>query len=113
VYLGRWWKKLQKYGTYAIAALLGIHLALLEGFGFAQGDGFGVAHQRLYEYTACIIPLVVWRMPVVRRLYKTHNRIAWVLTAVLLAMFITGMTFFVNELVFKGYQAFTMHPVED
>jgi DMSO/TMAO reductase YedYZ heme-binding membrane subunit len=71
---GKYWKPLQRL-TYVVWALLWVHLALLEGFGFQNGtngpsahlDGDPIAHQRLYQLTACSIPLVLLRMPPARR----------------------------------------------
>src|ERR1039458_2609582 len=42
--LGKYWKPIQKFGTYTIWGLLAIHLMLLEGFGMAHRDAFGVDH---------------------------------------------------------------------
>lgn len=72
--LGRYWKPLQRL-TYVVWALLFVHLALLEGFGFQNGrngpsahiDGDPIPHQRLYQLTACSIPLLLLRMPPVKR----------------------------------------------
>ena len=67
--LGRWWKRLQRM-TYVIWGFVILHLLLLDGltpFGANQGDGDPVFHQRFYQAVAISIPLIVLRLPPVRR----------------------------------------------
>jgi DMSO/TMAO reductase YedYZ heme-binding membrane subunit len=113
-WLGRYWKTVQAAGTYAIWAVLAVHLALLEGFRPGQGGG-GIRHQRLYEYAACSVPLIVLRLPPVRRWYarRRGSRAARIATAALIAVFASGYVFFLNELIYKGVAAYRLNPVND
>lgn len=123
--LGRYWRPVQRRGTYVIWALLFLHLALLEGFGLNQDNGLGhdafpfdLFHQRFYQVAAISGFLVAFRLPWVRD-WVTRKRKAgeawkvYVAAAPLLALFALGMTFLVNELVFKGIGAFTFSVVDD
>ena len=124
-WLGRYWKPLQKM-TYVIWGLLFVHLSLLEGFGFQHGangsghptDGDPIFHQRLYQYAACGIPLLVLRLPPVKRWIagqqKADRQWAVYLTVLPLAvLFVVGFSFIVNEEIFKGVDAFTLHPSDE
>ena len=67
--LGKYWKKLQRM-TYVIWFFAVMHLLLLDGFrpfGAADGDGIPVFHQRFYWAVAISLPLIVLRLPPVRR----------------------------------------------
>jgi DMSO/TMAO reductase YedYZ heme-binding membrane subunit len=121
--LGKYWKPLQRL-TYAVWALLFIHLALLEGFGFQNGtngpssgvDGDPIFHQRLYQLTACSIPLLVLRMPPVKRWVaskqqESKQREVYLTFLPLAVLFIVGYSFIINELMFKGISAFREQPV--
>jgi methionine sulfoxide reductase heme-binding subunit len=120
--LGRYWKPFQRL-TYAIWALLACHLILLEGFGFERGengsgfagDGDPIFHQRLYQYSACSLFLLVLRLPPVKRWIAARqkegrNRLVYLTIAPLFALFIFGFIFIVNEQLFKGIDSFTEHP---
>jgi DMSO/TMAO reductase YedYZ heme-binding membrane subunit len=120
--LGKYWKRLQRL-TYAIWALLACHLMLLEGFGFESGtngsgfagDGDPIFHQRLYQYSACSLFLLVLRLPPVKRWIAARQRegrnwLVWVTVGPLFALFIFGMIFIINEEIFKGVDSFTEHP---
>jgi DMSO/TMAO reductase YedYZ heme-binding membrane subunit len=114
--LGRWWKPVQKTGTYAIWVILAGHLMLLEGFGVSHRDAIGpdhapfdFFHQRFYEYLACTIPLIVFRLPAVRRSQRARD----LLTVPCLILFTAGYLFLVNELLYKGIAAFRLNPVND
>jgi methionine sulfoxide reductase heme-binding subunit len=120
--LGRYWKRLQRI-TYAIWALLAVHLMLLEGFGFERGDnGSGFAgdgdpifHQRLYQYSACSLFLLVLRLPPVRswiaaRQREGRNWLVWVTIVPLFALFLFGLIFIVNEEIFKGVDSLLERP---
>jgi sulfoxide reductase heme-binding subunit YedZ len=120
--LGRYWKPLQRL-TYAIWALLAVHLILLEGFGFERGDngsGFAgdgdpVFHQRLYQFYACSLFLLVLRLPPVKRWIAARqkegrNWLVWVTVAPLLALFLFGLIFIINEEIFKGIDSFLERP---
>lgn len=118
--LGRYWKPVQRYGTFVIWGLLFLHLTLLEGFGPNAGNGvrMGVFHQRMYQLAACSLPLVVLRLPPARRWVTARQREgrAWLvyLAAVPLAvLFLAGYCLIVNEEMFKGIAAFTNYPVQD
>ena len=120
--LGRYWKRLQRL-TYVIWALLAAHLILLEGFGFQRGsngsgfagDGDPVFHQRLYQYSACSLFLLVLRLPPVRRWIAARqkegrNRLVYLTVLPLFALFVFGFTFILNEEIFKGMDSFAEHP---
>ena len=121
--LGKYWKPLQRL-TYVVWALLFIHLALLEGFGFQHGangpsshvDGDPIPHQRLYQLIACSIPLLLLRMPPVRRWVarkqkEGKQRVVYLTFLPLVALFIVSYSFIINELMFKGISAFREQPV--
>jgi DMSO/TMAO reductase YedYZ heme-binding membrane subunit len=121
--LGKYWKPLQRL-TYVVWALLFIHLALLEGFGFQNGtngpsshvDGDPIPHQRLYQLTACSIPLLLLRMPpvkrwVARKQSEGKQRVVYLTFLPLAALFIVSYSFIINELMFKGISAFREQPV--
>ncbi len=122
--LGKYWKPLQRI-TYVIWGLLFLHLALLEGFGFQNGnghngsgnpgDGDPIFHQRLYQYAAVSLFLLVLRLPPVKRWIAARQRegrnwLVWVTIAPLFALFIFGMIFAINEEIFKGFNSFMEHP---
>ena len=120
--LGRYWKPLHRL-IYAIWALLAVHLMLLEGFGFERGangsgfagDGDPVFHQRLYQYGACSLFLLVLRLPPVRRWIAAQQKqgrswLVWVTVLPLFALFVFGFLFIINEELFKGLDSFTEHP---
>ncbi len=123
--LGKYWRPVQRYGTYAIWGLLGLHLALLEGFGVSHGNGIGpdglpyrVFHQRFYEWLAVSAFLFVFRLPPVRGWVVARHKAGrtWQVYAVaapLLLLFALGYAFYVNELVFKGVAAFQLSPIDD
>jgi DMSO/TMAO reductase YedYZ heme-binding membrane subunit len=121
--LGKYWKPLQRL-TYVVWALLFVHLALLEGLGFQNGnngpsshvDGDPIAHQRLYQLTACSILLLVLRMPPVKRwVARKHQegkqREVYLRLLPLAVLFIVAYSFIINELMFKGISAFREQPV--
>jgi sulfoxide reductase heme-binding subunit YedZ len=118
--LGKYWKRLHRV-TYVIWGLLVIHLLLLDGltpFGVSDGDGDPVFHQRFYQAVAISIPLIVLRLPPVRR-WITKQRAAgrqarvWLAIAPLAALFITGFIFIINEEIFTGTMAIMLHPPAD
>jgi DMSO/TMAO reductase YedYZ heme-binding membrane subunit len=118
--LGKYWKKLQKM-TYVIWFFAVVHLLLLDGFtpfGAADGDGMPIFHQRFYQALAVSIPLIVLRVPPVRR-WITEQRaegrqwLVWLAVAPLAVFYITAMAFIVNEEIFQGTGAFTLHPHVD
>jgi len=117
-WLGRYWKPLQRM-TYVIWGMLIVHLALLEGFGFqSPGDGDPIFHQKLYQIVECSIPLFVLRLPPVRRWISTQQKadrqwLVYVAVLPLAVLFLLGFTFMVNEEIFKGTLAFTLHPPSD
>jgi sulfoxide reductase heme-binding subunit YedZ len=118
--LGRYWKPVQRYGTFAIWGLLFLHLTLLEGFGPNSGDGvrMGVFHQRMYQLAACSLPLAVLRLPPVRRWVTARQRdgrawLVYLAVVPLAALFVLSYCFIVNEEMFTGIAAFTNHPIQD
>jgi sulfoxide reductase heme-binding subunit YedZ len=122
-WLGKYWKPLQKL-TYLIWGLLFVHLALLEGFGVQHGtngpsSGFDhspVLHQRLYQLTACSLPLLLLRLPPVKRwVAQQHkagrHRAVYLTLLPLAALYILFLAYIVNEEIFKGVSAFRLQPV--
>jgi DMSO/TMAO reductase YedYZ heme-binding membrane subunit len=115
--LGTYWKKLQKL-TYVMWGLLVLHLALLDGFrpfDGPQGDGDPVFHQRFYQSMAISLPLVILRLPPVKR-WITETRAAgqqwkvWCAIAPMAALYILAFAFVINEEFFTGLQILTLHP---
>jgi DMSO/TMAO reductase YedYZ heme-binding membrane subunit len=118
--LGKYWKRLQRM-TYVIWFFAVVHLLLLDGikpFGAADGDGIPVFHQRFYQAMAVSIPLIVLRLPPVRR-WVTEQRaqgrqwMVWLTFAPLAVFYITSMAFIINNEIFQGTQAITLQPIED
>src|SRR5690349_23134610 len=118
--LGKYWKRLQRM-TYVIWFFAVVHLLLLDGikpFGAADGDGIPVFHQRFYQAMAVSIPLIVLRLPPVRR-WVTEQRaqgrqwMVWLTFAPLAVFYITAMAFIINNEIFQGMQAITLQPIED
>jgi hypothetical protein len=122
-WLGKYWKRLQRL-TYVIWGLLFLHLALLEGLGFQHGtngpspqyDGNPILHQRLYQLTACSLPLVLLRLPPVRKWVtrKHEEGRQWVIRITFLplaALYILSFAFVVNEEIFKGVSAFRLQNI--
>ena len=116
--LGKYWKRLQKM-TYVIWGFVVLHLLLLDGFrpfGAAQGDGDPVFHQRFYQAVAISIPLVLLRLPPVRR-WVTQQRATgqqwkvWLALAPFAALYLIGFVFIINEEIFTGTKVITMHPL--
>jgi DMSO/TMAO reductase YedYZ heme-binding membrane subunit len=115
--LGTWWKKLQKF-TYVIWGLLVLHLALLDGlrpFDGPQGDGDPAFHQRFYQVLAISLPLVLLRLPPVKR-WVADKRAAgqqwkvWCTVAPMAALYLLAFAFIINEEIFTGLQIMTMNP---
>jgi DMSO/TMAO reductase YedYZ heme-binding membrane subunit len=119
-WLGKYWKRLQRL-TYVIWGLLFLHLALLEGFGFQHGtngpsghdDGNPILHQRLYQLTACSLPLVLLRLPRVRKWVtrKQEEGKQWVIGVTflpLVALYVLSFAYIVNEEILKGVSAFLL-----
>jgi DMSO/TMAO reductase YedYZ heme-binding membrane subunit len=113
--LGKYWKKLQRM-TYVIWAFVVLHVLLLDGFtpfGAADGDGDPVFHQRFYQAVAVSIPLIVLRLPPVRR-WITERRaegrqwLVWLAVSPLAVFYIIAMAFIVNEEFFTGLKVITM-----
>ena len=116
--LGKYWKRLQKM-TYVIWGFILLHLLLLDGFrpfGAAQGDGDPVFHQRFYQAAAISLPLVLLRLPPVRR-WVAQQRAAgqqwkvWLALAPFAALYLIGFVFIINEEIFTGTKVITMHPL--
>ena len=118
--LGKYWKRLQRV-TYVIWFFAVVHLLLLDGFtpfGAEEGDGAAIFHQRFYQALAVSIPLIILRLPPVRR-WITEQRaegrqwLVWLAVAPLAVFYITSMAFIVNEEFFQGIGAFTLSPHAD
>jgi DMSO/TMAO reductase YedYZ heme-binding membrane subunit len=120
--LGKYWKRFQRL-TYVIWGLLAAHLILLEGFGFERGsngsgfagDGDPIFHQRFYQYSACSLFLLVLRLPpvkrwIIARQQEGRNWLVWATVLPLLALFVLGFIFILNEELFKGIDSFTENP---
>jgi DMSO/TMAO reductase YedYZ heme-binding membrane subunit len=110
--------------TYVIWGLLFLHLALLEGFGFQNGtngpgSGFDhnpVLHQRLYQLTACSLPLLLLRLRPVKRWVARQQkagreRAVYLTFLPLAALYVLFFAYIVNEEIFKGVSAFRLQPV--
>jgi DMSO/TMAO reductase YedYZ heme-binding membrane subunit len=118
--LGKHWKTLQKT-TYAIWGMIVLHLLLLDGltpFGAADGDGDPVFHQRFYQAVAISIPLIVLRLPPVRRWVLAKRAEgkawqAWAALAPLITLFVLGMFYIINEEIFTGTMMLTIRPPAD
>jgi methionine sulfoxide reductase heme-binding subunit len=115
--LGRNWKRVQRL-TYLIWAMIVIHLALLDGltpFDGPQGDGDPVFHQRLYQILAVSLPLVILRLPPVKR-WVTEQRAAgqqwkvWAAFAPLFTLYLLAFLFLINEEIFTGTKIIMMNP---
>jgi DMSO/TMAO reductase YedYZ heme-binding membrane subunit len=118
--LGKYWKRLQRT-TYVIWGMIVLHLLLLDGFtpfGAADGDGDPIVHQRFYQAVAISIPLVILRLPPVRR-WISQQRAAgqqwkvWLALTPLAVLYIVGFIFIINEEIFTGTKVITMHPAAD
>ncbi len=118
--LGKYWKRLQRT-TYVIWGMIVLHLLLLDGFvpfGAADGDGDPIFHQRFYQAVAISIPLVILRLPPVRR-WISQQRAAgqqwkvWLALTPLAVLYIVGFIFIINEEIFTGTKVITMHPAAD
>jgi DMSO/TMAO reductase YedYZ heme-binding membrane subunit len=116
--LGKYWKRLQKM-TYVIWGFIVLHLLLLDGFrpfGANQGDGDPVFHQRFYQAVAISIPLVLLRLPPVRR-WVAQQRAAgqmwkvWLAFSPVFTLYLIGFIFIINEEIFTGTKIITMHPL--
>jgi DMSO/TMAO reductase YedYZ heme-binding membrane subunit len=118
--LGRYWKRLQRM-TYVIWFFAVVHLALLDGlrpFGGKDGDGDPIFHQRFYQALAISIPLIILRLPPVRRWIVAQRAdgrqwLVWLTIAPLAVFYITAMAFIINEEIFTGMTIITMHPPAD
>jgi DMSO/TMAO reductase YedYZ heme-binding membrane subunit len=115
--LGRYWKRVQRL-TYLIWAMIVVHLALLDGltpFDGPQGDGDPVFHQRLYQIVVISLPLVLLRLPPIKR-WVTEQRAAgqqwkvWAAFMPLAALYLFAFAFLINEEIFTGIKIITMNP---
>lgn len=116
-WMGTYWKKLQKV-TYVIWGMIILHLALLDGFrpfDGPQGDGDPVFHDRFYQILAISLPLVLLRLPPVKR-WVTEKRAAgeqwkvWTAIAPMAALYLMAFAFIINEEFFTGHQVMFMQP---
>jgi DMSO/TMAO reductase YedYZ heme-binding membrane subunit len=118
--LGRYWKRVQRV-TYVIWGMVVLHLLLLDGFGpfgGPQGDGAPVFHQRFYQAMVISFPLVILRLPPVRR-WITEQRAAgqqwkvWTAVMPLAALYVLGFAFLINEEIFTGTKILLMQIAAD
>ena len=115
--LGKYWKRLHRM-TYVIWGLVVLHLLLLDGvmpFGGPEGDGDPIMHQRFYQAVAISIPLIVLRLPPVRRWIAGQwaagrQRLVYLAILPLAVLFIFGFAYIVNEEIFTGSMVLTMRP---
>jgi len=115
--LGRYWKRVQGV-TYVIWAMIIVHLGLLDGFkpfDGPQGDGDPVFHQRLYQILAISLPLLILRLPPVRRWVAAQRAAGqqwrvWAAMMPLFALYVLAFAFVVNEEIFTGLKIITMTP---
>jgi sulfoxide reductase heme-binding subunit YedZ len=104
--LGKYWKQVHRI-TYVVWVAILLHLLLLFGF-------HGVALSSI-EVSA---PLLVLRLPQVRRWYITSRRaqsLRWARVALVLvsgALLLYGVEPFVHNLAVSGAQAFVQRPVD-
>jgi sulfoxide reductase heme-binding subunit YedZ len=126
--LGRYWKMLHRL-IYVVWALLFVHLAVLEGFGFEgianptdgsgnAGDGDPIFHQRLYQYMACSVFLLTLRIPPVKRWIAARQKegrswLVWLVITPIFALFVFGFVFIMNEQIFKGLDSFNETPATE
>jgi DMSO/TMAO reductase YedYZ heme-binding membrane subunit len=126
--LGRYWKTLHRL-IYVVWALLFVHLATLEGFGFEgiknptdgsgnAGDGDPIFHQRLYQYLACSVFLLTLRLPPVKRWIAARqkegrNWLVWLTITPIFLLFVFGFIFIMNEQIFKGVDSFNETPATE
>jgi DMSO/TMAO reductase YedYZ heme-binding membrane subunit len=116
--LGKYWKRLQRI-TYVIWGMIVLHLLLLDGFkpfGASDGDGDPVFHQRFYQAVAISIPLVIVRLPPVRRWISSQRAAGqqwkvWLALAPFAVLYVVAFTFIINEEIFTGTKVMTMHPL--
>lgn len=96
--LGKYWKSIQKYGTYTVWGLLGFHMLLLG--------------QEVAEFLACSFAMLILRVPLVRqdiREQQSRKRM-WEVALVLwvpVTAFLAGYAFFAVALFGKGIPALT------
>jgi methionine sulfoxide reductase heme-binding subunit len=118
--LGRYWKRVHRM-TYVIWAIIIVHLALLDAFhpfGGPQGDGDPIFHQRVYQALAISFPLVILRLPPVRR-WVIDRRAAgeqwkvWATFVPLAGLYLLGFIFIVNQEIFTGTKILTMTPPDN
>jgi sulfoxide reductase heme-binding subunit YedZ len=123
-WLGRYWKVLHQL-IYVVWALLLVHLAVLEGFGFQRGlngsgpgpDGLAPLHQRLYQLVACSAFLLMLRLPSVKswvadKQAQDRQRVIWLAVAPFIALSLFAFAFIVHEELFKGVALLRLNPVE-
>jgi DMSO/TMAO reductase YedYZ heme-binding membrane subunit len=118
--MGRYWKRLQRF-TYLLWAMIGLHLLLLDGFGpfgGSDGDGVPLFHHRFYQFLVVSIPLLVLRLPPVKRwIVDTRNEgrqwLVWTMMAPLLALYFLGIGYIINEEILTGTFVITMHIPSD
>ena len=105
-WLGVYWKKLHRL-VYVIWVLVLLHLLLLFGF-----DGI------FLQAIAMSAPLLVLRLPPVRRWWSTarrkhrHRVLRGALAVVMVGTFVAGMRPVIAELSLKGVASFNQQPID-
>jgi hypothetical protein len=78
-------------------------------------DGDPVFHQRFYQAVAISVPLLLLRLPPVRR-WVTAQQAAgkqwrvWLAVMPLAVLYVAGFAFIINEEIFTGTMAITLRP---
>jgi drug/metabolite transporter (DMT)-like permease len=84
-------------------------------FASPEGDGDPVFRQSFYQSVAISLPLVLLRLPPVKR-WVTGKRAdgqqwkVWLLVAVIGVPYVAGMICIISEEIFTGMTCLTMHP---
>jgi sulfoxide reductase heme-binding subunit YedZ len=106
-WLGGYWKRIQQL-TYVVWVTVLIHLLFLFGVGTIFINAVAVS-----------LPLVVLRIPAVRRRWRSarrtgsHRVVRAVLAVALIGLFAAGYVPLAHELATKGGAAFTQSPADD
>jgi methionine sulfoxide reductase heme-binding subunit len=104
-WLGNYWRRLHRL-VFVIWAIVLIHLLFLFGL-----------RARFFEALAVSVPLVVLRLPPVRRWWGSarrshqHEALRVVLLVAMCGLFAAGFVPLVRELAYKGHAAFLQHPI--
>ena len=80
-----------------------------------EGDGDPIMHQRFYQAVAISIPLIVLRLPPVRRWVDEQraagrHHVVYFVMLPLIVLFLLGFIYIINEEIFTGTMVLTMRP---